>query len=176
MSDPTPSRRLTGDEVLRDALVRELLEARLVAVLATFDSAGTIHAVPMWYAGDGDEVILATSSRSRKVRNLGHDPHATLVLHDSRSGYEVCGTSIAGTVAVVPPDRASALVELVHDRYVSAEGAADPAVKAYLESDDAALRFRPASALTWDDRQSDAALALRSRGGARPLVPTDPRD
>ena len=101
MSDPTPSRRLRGGAVLADALVRELLEARLVAVLATFDREWAIHAVPMWYAAGEDAIVLATSSRSRKVRNLERDPRATLVLHDSRPGFEVCGASIAGTVEIV---------------------------------------------------------------------------
>ena len=88
--------------MLADALVRELLDARLVAVLATFDRTWAIHAVPMWYAAGEDAIVLATSSRSRKVRNLERDPRATLVLHDSRPGFEVCGVSIAGTVRSCP--------------------------------------------------------------------------
>jgi PPOX class probable F420-dependent enzyme len=174
MSDPTPSRHFVGD-VLADPLVRELLDARLVAVLATFDLEVAIHAVPMWYAVAEDAIVLATSSRSRKIRNLERDPRATLVLHDSRPGFEVCGASIAGTVEIAPVAGAPPLVELVHRRYVTAEGAADPAAAAFLASDDVALRFRPASALTWDERESDAAAALRRPGGALPLVPTDPR-
>lgn len=176
MSDPTPSRRLRGDDVLADALVRELVDARLIGVLATFDLSGAIHAVPMWYAAQDRVVVLATSSESRKVTNLRHDPRATLVLHDSRPGCEVCGASIVGTVEVVPPGDAGSLIELVHRRYVTEEGAADPAVAGFLASDDVALRFRPGAALTWDERGSDAARALRSRGGALPLVPTEPRD
>jgi Pyridoxamine 5'-phosphate oxidase len=175
MSDPIPSRRLTGDEVLADALVRELLDARLVGVLATFDSRGTIHAVPMWYVRHGDAVLLATSSSSRKVQNLEHDARATFVLHDSRPGFEVCGASIVGTAKVVRSPESRPLVELVHGRYVSRDGAADPAATAFLSSDDVALRFRPSAALTWDERASAAARALRSLHGALPLVPTEPR-
>jgi PPOX class probable F420-dependent enzyme len=175
MSEPIPSRRVTGEEVLGDPLVRELLEARLVAVLATFDSERAIHAVPMWYAAAEGAVILATSSRSRKVRNLERDPRATLVLHDSRPGYEVCGASISGTVDVVGSTDARALVALVHERYVARESASDSAVAAYLESDDVALRLHPATSLTWDERSSAASQALRSAGGALPLVPTEPR-
>jgi hypothetical protein len=175
MSDPTPSRRLTGDEVLADALVRELLDALLVSLLATFDSHGTIHAVPMWYVRHEDAVLLATSSSSRKVHNLQRDARATFVLHDSRPGFEVCGASIVGTAEVVRSPEAIPLVELVHDRYVSRDGAADPAAAEFLSSDDVALRFRPTSALTWDERSSAAARALRAIHGALPLVPTDPR-
>jgi nitroimidazol reductase NimA-like FMN-containing flavoprotein (pyridoxamine 5'-phosphate oxidase superfamily) len=176
MSDPTPSRRLAGDDVLAHPLVRELLDARLIGVLATLDPSGTIHAVPMWYAAAESAVILATSSASRKVVNLRHDSRATLVLHDSRPGCEVCGVSLVGRVEIVPPIEAESLVELVHRRYVTEQGAAEPAVSRFLASDDVALRFIPSSALSWDERASDAAQALRSRGGALPLVPTDPRD
>jgi PPOX class probable F420-dependent enzyme len=176
MSDPTPSARLSGDEVFADPLVGELLEARLICVLATYDPEGAIHAVPMWYAPAEGAVILATSSRSRKLRNLERDPRATFVLHDSRPGCEVCGASIAGRVEIVRPPDAGSLVESVHRRYVTEQGAADPAVGQFLASDDLALRLRPSSGFTWDERDSAASRALRSLGGALPLVPTEPRD
>lgn len=175
MGDPTPSKRLDGDAVLADALVRELLEARLVSVLATLDSVRSIHAVPMWYAAGEGDVILATGSRSRKVRNLEIDSHATLVVHDSRPGFEVCGASIAGTVAIVRGQEARELVDRVHRRYVTDGAAADPAVHEFFASDDVALRLRPLTAFTWDERKSPACEALRERGGALPLVSTRPR-
>jgi hypothetical protein len=161
--------------VLEDPLVRELLEARLVCVLATFDVTGPIHAVPMWCApGDGC-VLLATASRSRKVRNLEHDPRATLVVHDSRPGFDVCGVAAEGVVELVRGAPATALVGRVHRRYVEASAEQIPDVRHFLGSDDLALRFRPHTALTWDERGSVADVVLRAYGGALPLVPTDPR-
>lgn len=174
VSDPALSRALNGDEVLADSLVRELLAARLVAVLATHDPSGTVHAVPMWFAFEGCSALLATASRSRKVRNLEADPHATLVVHDSRPGFEVCGVSIAGTVDVVRGAEATPLIELVHGRYV-ASGPLPAEARAFLESDDVALRFVPETALTWDERASGANAALRAAGLALLLVPTEPR-
>src|SRR6476660_10167396 len=123
MTAPTPSRDHDAGATLSDPLTRELLAARLVGVLATVRPDGVVDAVPMWYAGDGNAVVLATGSRSRKVRNLESDPRATLVLHDSRPGYEVCGASIAGTVEIVRSAAARPLVELVHWRYLAAESA-----------------------------------------------------
>ena len=161
--------------MLADPLVGELLDARLVAILATFDRAGTIHAVPMWFALDADSVVLATSSASRKLRNVELDPRATLVVHDSRPGYEVCGVQIAGRVGVVRGDEAWSLVDRVHRRYVDEAAADDPATRAFLESDDVAICLRPESALTWDERGSDASRALRGGGWALPLVTTQPR-
>ena len=175
MADPAPSRELDRDAVLGDALVRELLEVRLIGVLATFDRTGSIHAVPMWYAAADDCVLLATGSRSRKVRNLETDPRATLVVHDSRPGFEVCGTSIAGRVEIVRGREASDLVHRVHGRYVAEGAEEDRAVRAFLVSDDVALRLHPMSALTWDERSSRASAALRALGSALPLVSSEPR-
>ena len=161
--------------MLDDPLVRELLAARLVGVFCTFGPAGTIHAVPMWFAVGDDCVLLATGSRSRKARNLERDPSATLVVHDSRPGYEVCGVSLAGRVEIVRGEKAIRLIDSVHDRYVREDARALAPVREFLASDDVALRFLPESAYTWDERASAAALALRAAGAAQPLVPTDPR-
>jgi PPOX class probable F420-dependent enzyme len=175
MTAPTPSHDHDARATLSDPLVQELLGARLLGVLATLRQDGLIHAVPMWYALHGEAVVLATGSRSRKVRNLEADPRATLVLHDSRPGYEVCGTSIAGTVEIVRGAAARPLVELVHARYLAAESADDASVRAFLDSDDVALVLTPSASVTWDERGSEAAEVVRARGWALPLVSTDPR-
>jgi hypothetical protein len=174
VSDPVASRTLRGQAILSDPLVQELLAAPLVAVLATLDPSG-IHAVAIWYAAYRHEVILASGSRSRKVRNLERDSRATLVLHDSRPGFEVCGASLRGRTEVVRLPEARELVDLVHRRYVDETAETDPDVAEFLESDDVALRFRPESAITWDERGSPASARLRELGGARPLLPTSPR-
>ena len=49
------------------------------------------------------------------------------------------------------------------------------AVAAFLESDDVAIRFCPQSAFTWDQRETEANIALRATAGALPLVTTDAR-
>jgi PPOX class probable F420-dependent enzyme len=174
VSVPVPSSYLQGSDVLEDMLVRELLASPLIGVFATFDD-DRIHAVPMWFARDGGRVCLATGSRSRKVRNLSRDARATLVIHDSRPGFEVCGVSLSGRAEVVTGEDARRIVDHVHRRYVTPAGEGHESVREFLDSDDVAIRFTPEAALTWDERPSPASAALRESGGAVPLVPTDPR-
>ena len=175
VSQPTPSVELRAEGVLADQLVRELLAARLIGVLATLEPDGSVHAVPMWLAPNDGAILLATGSRSRKVRNLERDPRATLVLHDSRPGAEVCGTSMRGRVELVRGESARPLVERVHRRYVNDAGLRLPEVRDFLSSDDVAVRFIPEAAVTWDERPSAAARALRAPEAAFPLEPTTPR-
>ena len=176
MSEPTPSRSLVGAAILRDPLVCELLAMRLIGVLATLEPDGSVHAVPMWLAPGDGVILLATGSRSRKVRNLDRDPRATLVLHDSRPGFEVCGTSIQGHIEFVRGADATQLVDRVHRRYVSAGGERLAAAAEFFASDDVALRLTPSVAVLWDERASDAARVLREAGATLPLEPTFSRE
>jgi hypothetical protein len=175
MSDPAPTRRLGGDAILDDPLVEELLNARLVAVFATLNRDGAIHCVPMWFASEERSILLATGSRSTKVANLELDSRSTLVIHDSRPGFEVCGVSMVGQAEIVLGGEARPLVRRVHRRYVDESRGVPKAVKSFLESDDVALRFLPRSAFTWDQRGTNANEALRIAGGALGLLTTDPR-
>jgi PPOX class probable F420-dependent enzyme len=168
----TPSRLLRGEEVLSDGLVCELLAGRSIAVLATVEADGAVHAVPLWFALHERRIVFATGSASRKVRNLERDPRATVVVHDSRAGLDVCGASIRGRVELVRGDAAGALVDLVHARYVSEAGLALPAAREFLSGDDVGLVLWPESAFTWDERGNPAAAALRAQAAALPLVPT----
>jgi len=174
-AQPLPSRLLRGNAVLADPLVRELLGARLVAVFCTVEKDGRIHAVPMWFAVVDGGIALATSARSRKVENVDRDERATLVVHDSRAGTEICGVSIRGSVELVRGEDASELVDAVHGRYVTPGGLSLPAAAEFLASDDVALLLAPESAFTWDERANPATQALRAAGGALPLLPTTPR-
>ena len=174
-AEPTPSRTLRGDAILRDPLVRELVDARLIAILSTLEPDGSIHSVPLWYADGGDAIVFATGSRSRKVRNLLRDPRATVVLHDSRPGMEICGASLRGRVELVQGDAAPPLIEQVHRRSLTDAGHSLPEVVEFLAFDDVVLRFLPEAAVTWDERGSASAAAVRATGGAVPLEPTSPR-
>ena len=172
---PKPSRLLQGAAVLENVLARELLDERLVAVLATLDADGAPHVVPVWFAERSGEIVLATASQSRKVRNLERDARATLCVHDSRPGAEVCGVSFRGRVQIVRGAAADALIELVHHRYVTPAGTELPEVEEFLSYDDVALVFAPEAAWTWDERGNAATTALRASAEALPLVPTAPR-
>jgi Pyridoxamine 5'-phosphate oxidase len=174
VSNPVPSRPLVGTAVLDDPLVRELLAERLISVFATLDE-GAVHAVPMWFASDQRSILLATGSNSHKVRNLEADSRSTFVVHDSRPGFEVCGVSMVGHAEIVRGDEARPLVDRVHRRYVDVSRATTNAIRAFLDSDDVAIRFHPRSAFTWDQRGTEANAALRTTGAALPLVTTDPR-
>jgi len=80
---------------LSDALVRQLLDGRYIASLATRNPDGSTHIVAVWYLFDGGHVYVATSSRSRKAHNLQSNPSASVMI-DSRDVAASRGVNIAG--------------------------------------------------------------------------------
>jgi PPOX class probable F420-dependent enzyme len=155
---------MSVQDLLARPLGRELLEAPLVASLATLEPGGSVHVVPIWYLWDGDAVLMATSSTSRKVRNLERDARATVMIHDSPGGVDVRGVSLAGRVEIQRGDDAAAAVHAVHLRYVTERGLALRAVREFLAGDDVILRFLPEKGSSWDSTASEAAVLLRESG------------
>src|SRR5687767_3896832 len=57
---------------------RALLESDALAHLATIDSDGKPHVTLAWTGLDGEEIVIATMSDQRKLRNMRRDPRVTL--------------------------------------------------------------------------------------------------
>jgi PPOX class probable F420-dependent enzyme len=67
--------------------VRELLEARNFAHLATALPDGSPHSVPVWIGVEGDHVVFFTQPESRKARNLEREPRVAISLVDLENPY-----------------------------------------------------------------------------------------
>src|SRR2546425_993517 len=76
--------------------------ARLRAKLATFNRAGSIPLVAMWYLWDGEALLIATSHRTRKAKNLRRDPRATVMIDDSKGGFDLRGVTLVCEAEIVP--------------------------------------------------------------------------
>ena len=58
------------------------------AVFASVRSSGRPHAVPTWYAVDGDELVFTTWHTTVKAANLRRDPRVTIVVQDPEPTYD----------------------------------------------------------------------------------------
>jgi PPOX class probable F420-dependent enzyme len=143
---------------LTDALVRQLLDGRYIASLATPNQDGSIHMVAVWYWFDGSNIYVATASRSRKARNLQSNSRASLMI-DSRDPAASYGTTIVGTVQTLKGDISQKLNAEIHSKYLSADALADPQVgPVFAAWDDVTMKITPTSVISWDMRQADAQV------------------
>ena len=140
---------------LNDAGVKELLNGRFIGTLGTHGPDGSVHMVAVWYWFDGSDIFVATSSRSRKARNLYANPKVSLMI-DSRDVAASRGITVAGTAQVVRGEESRKKNLAVHQKYLSAAAIADARVgPVFAGWDDLTLQITPASVIAWDMREAD---------------------
>lgn len=140
---------------LQDAWVKQLLEGRYVASLASANSDGSIHVVAVWYWFDGTHIFIATSSRSRKARNLRSNAKVSIMI-DARDPGASFGANISGEAEILTGNASRESNAKVHRKYLSEAALADPRVGPVFASwDDVTIRITPKSVIAWDMRQAD---------------------
>lgn len=151
-----------------------LLEGRRIASLGTLNEDGSPHLTAVWYLYQDDCFFVATSSRSRKARNLAKRPHATLMVETRKPGSER-GVTATGSMEIISGEKAHELNRRIHQRYMSEAAVADPKVGGVLaQFDDIALKLRPQTWTWWDMPELDA-LYFDGRFGGTPgyLLPQE---
>jgi PPOX class probable F420-dependent enzyme len=140
---------------LSDAIVRRLLDGRHVASFATENPDGSIHMVAVWYWFDGSRIFVATSSRSRKARNLQSNPKVSLMI-DARDPAASCGLNIAGMGQILTGDESRKRNAEIYRKYLSDAARADSRIgPVFAAWDDVTVQITPASVIAWDMRQAD---------------------
>lgn len=157
-----------------DPALQGLLQGRYIATLGTENPDGSIHLTAVWYLFEDGSLFVATSSRSRKARNIAARPKASLMVDVRRPGAER-GVNAAGKAELISGDRPREINRRIHMRYMSAAAIADLQVGPVFESfDDVTIRIAPVSWTAWDmavlDRQ-----AFGGRLGGTPgyMLPLD---
>jgi len=140
---------------LSDALVKSLLGGRYIASFATHNPDGSLHIVAVWFWFDGTDIYVATSSRSRKTRNLQQNPSLSLMI-DSRDPAASYGVTVTGTAQMLTGDSSRKYNAEIHRKYLSEAAIQDPKVgPVFAAWDDVTVRLAPASVITWDMREAD---------------------
>lgn len=131
-----------------------LLGARLMANLATHARDGAIHLVPMWFLWDGQAILIPTNHATQKVRNLERDPRASVMVDDSRDGFDLRGVTVMGKVALVRAPESFRLNRTIHLKYLTVAERDSARADAYLSTDDVTIRLKPIRAFAWDLRHT----------------------
>ena len=136
--------------------------------MATHNQKGSIHIVAVWFWFDGREIFVATSSRSRKARNLQASPKVSLMI-DARDPAASYGVTVTGSAELLTGEASSRYNMEIHRKYLSEAAIADSKVGPVFSAwDDVTVRLAPASVIVWDMRQADLQLF----GGAFKNNPT----
>jgi PPOX class probable F420-dependent enzyme len=99
--------------------VRELLERRNFAHVATVLPDGSPHTVAVWIGVEDGHVAFFTQPGTRKARNLARDPRVAISIVDLENPYR--GAHVRGRVArTVEGDEALAIIDRLAQKYTGA--------------------------------------------------------
>lgn len=152
----------------------ELLRGRHIAALGTQNEDGTIHMTAVWYHFEGGCLFVATSSKTRKARNLAARPKTTLMVDVRKPGSER-GVTATGTAEIISGSTSREINRRIHARYMSAAAMADPQIEpVFAAFDDVTIKLTPSSWASWDMAVLDAQ-AFGGRLGKTPgyMLPLD---
>jgi PPOX class probable F420-dependent enzyme len=79
--------------------IREFLDDLRFATISTLDPDGMPRQAVIWYAVDGDEIVINSALGRRWPTNLLRDPRVALSVIDARDGYRWVG--LTGTVEAI---------------------------------------------------------------------------
>ncbi|HKN98456.1 MAG TPA: PPOX class F420-dependent oxidoreductase [Pseudonocardiaceae bacterium] len=95
--------------------IRQLLDGRNVATVATIGADGGPHTSVVWIGRDGDTVLFSSTAERQKVRNLRRDPRVSLTVFAADNPYQ--SVDIRGTAELVE-DPEKALPETLSQKYL----------------------------------------------------------
>ena len=128
--------------------LRSFLDGRRYAVLATHDPDGGIHLTPIWFLFEDDRFYFASSSGSRKVKNVERDFSASVVV-DAREPGQERWASASGLVEILRDAEAQSINARIRRRYLAPETLDGPIEAALAASDDVTLRLAPTAWRSW---------------------------
>jgi PPOX class probable F420-dependent enzyme len=122
----------------------DLVELRLLAVLATYRPDGTVLLSPVWHEWRDGGFQVVTGSRDVKAAHLRRDPRASIVVCEHSPPYR--GVELRGTARLRTAGAREA-VRRIASRYLGPEAGA-----AYAETagDDLLIRLEPGDLRAWD--------------------------
>ena len=122
--------------------LRELLEARNMAHVATLMADGAPHVSPVWIGVEGDLLAIFSAQENLKVRNLRRDGRVAISVCDEHNPYRAA--IIRGHVVEQRTgEEAIAIMDRMSNRYIGSDFPVRSAIVSLIEPDRVRLQDLP---------------------------------
>ena len=103
------------------AASRRMFGGLPVASVATLNTDGSPHVVPLWFVWPDDAVYVSTRRPSRTWSNAGRDPRVSVAVDVGRAWTELAGISILGRAEQMPAEHPAMRrpISAWHEKYRS---------------------------------------------------------
>jgi nitroimidazol reductase NimA-like FMN-containing flavoprotein (pyridoxamine 5'-phosphate oxidase superfamily) len=139
---------------MTDSEVAAVLHEGRRAQLATYNSDGSIHLVPMAYVVYDGQVTLWTDPGSRKIANLRSDPRVTCLIELGEDFESFRAVQLVGTASLVTDlDTSRMIGEALFARTLGALSDDVLGYVATLAAQRAGIVVHPTRVVSWDHRK-----------------------
>jgi PPOX class probable F420-dependent enzyme len=134
--------------------VSAYLDSAKTAVLVTIGPDGVPDPVGMWFVMAGAELVMRTYAKSQKVRNLGRDPRASVLVEDGETYEALRGVQLTGRVSMSRD--VDDVLDVVTELAAKYDGVGELDRESLREyaGKQAVLRLRPERVVSWDHRKA----------------------
>ena len=135
--------------------MREFLNGRHYATLATLNDDGSIHLTPVWYLFEGERFFVESGASARKVKNILARSRASLIVDVRKLGSERW-VSASGAAEIIRGERSREISAKIHQRYMTKAALEDPTIgPAMATAGEVIISLRPDSWRSWELKSLD---------------------
>lgn len=142
---------MNNQDKLSQAWVIKMLAQPLLARLATSNpTTHQPHVVPVWYAWDGEAVLISAFSSTRKVREVLLNRYIAILIDTGNPGEVTRGILFEGSAELIQDqEQVATLARQIYTRY-SPGGILDAAAESWLyDPENRIIRLKPEKIYTW---------------------------
>jgi PPOX class probable F420-dependent enzyme len=135
--------------------IREFLNGRHYATLATLNEDSSIHLTPVWYLFEDERFFVESGASARKVRNILARSQASLVVDIRKLGSERW-VSASGVAEIIRGERSKEISSKIHQRYMTKAALEDPTIgPAMAAAGEVTICLTPRTWRSWELKSLD---------------------
>jgi PPOX class probable F420-dependent enzyme len=148
--------------------MREFLNGRHYATLATLNADGSMHLTPVWYLFEDERLFVESAASDRKVRNILARPAASLLVDSRRQPGAEQWVSASGTAEIIRGERSQTFNAKIQQRYLTTTGREDPRVgPVFAAASEVTISLTPQAWRSFDLKRFDEQFLGVSWDGRR---------
>lgn len=132
--------------------VDEFLAAAHIARMATADSNGHPHVVPVWYGWDGESLWISSFSNTRKMGELEKNPWLSVVIDVAEADGANKAVVFEGRVELIKEPRSLVAEKStwIYTRYLGEKGVLEKEPQSWIvDPHNLVIKLTPEDIFTW---------------------------
>ena len=142
---------MNQQEKLSQPWIQEMLSQPLLARLATSNpTTHQPHVVPVWFAWDGEAVLVSAFSSTRKVREVALNERVSILVDTGNPGEATRGILFEGRAQLIQDaNQVATLARKIYERYSPGGILDNPAESWVHDPENRIIRLIPEKIFTW---------------------------